>query len=142
MTTHYSYLTDPKNFTRVITVARVIEGDTIVFGISVCRPTEWTCDYEGSRYRGLRRVKGDQHKKAKGRMIAENRMNSLKHRLTVQRVEGEHPMLTIAKSMTSEHRGELPKFVERTFADYVYFVAWNEKTRKLFSDARAIVTVV
>jgi hypothetical protein len=120
MKTHYSYLRDPSNTKRVITVARKIEDGKITFGLAVCRPPEWRPEYTGDpTYKTYYLDKGDQHVKKTGRSIAEGRMNHPTKSLRILRIDGEHPMRTIAFNISYGHLGPVPTFVQRTFLDYL-----------------------
>ncbi len=127
--THFSFLRDPHNIDRVITVARKVEGSVITFGFAICRPDEWKTDV-GKNFVDMHLQRGDRHDKAKGRLIAEGRMNNPATQAKIQVVAGEHPMTTIAKYMAVERIG-MPTFVARTFKDYISHSLYRAQTKKL-----------
>ena len=111
--THYTYLRDPLDSNRVITVARKLgshfsQGTVIYFGLAVCRPKCYAKDGH----------KGDQHVKKLGRLIAEGRMNTQGMMVRVE--GGERIMCTIARhilSMSATYK--VPTFVTRIFQNYL-----------------------
>lgn len=99
---HFSYLRDPENDRRVMTVARRIEGEQIVFQTAVCNPK-------------------DHHTKKVGRQIATGRLE--KHPWHVSREEGVHPMETISDFLLKEMSEEdITPFEKRIFEHHLLSV--------------------
>lgn len=91
MTTKITYLPDPKNPARVVTVAsRVVDlvedpnrewnpgfrGQALAVGVAINQPTEWKTQHESGTFIAFRKCKGDVFNKKTGRMIAEGRLNT------------------------------------------------------------------
>lgn len=79
MSTKIHHLRDPKLPARVMTLVSRVEGDKVVYGYSLNRPSRWVgppYSQSGVREVFLSFIKGDQFNKARGRQIAEGRMNN------------------------------------------------------------------
>lgn len=82
--THYSYLRDPNEPRRVVTVASRIEKGVIYVGMAVNTRTSKNSDDFEKKY---------------GRKIAESRMNSSP--IQLRYLEKEHPLLTVSRFVLS-----------------------------------------
>lgn len=75
--TKISYLHDPDNDERVMTLVSRLNSETnqVEYGYAVNRPTEWRF-HVGRGYETKDLIKGDQFNRARGRTIAEGRMHT------------------------------------------------------------------
>jgi hypothetical protein len=81
----FSYHVDPVRRGRVITIARRLEGNEILFGFSVCKPTYWVIPEEPTREDTaciMHKVEGDRFTKKQGRRLAKGRLIKRPWRVT------------------------------------------------------------
>jgi hypothetical protein len=91
-----TYIRDPNNSERVLTIVRRLNKDnTVTFGTSVNKPTTWVARHESRNVKILGRVPGDNFSKKKGRDIAVARLNGVRGSVTLEIEEGSSPYLTI-----------------------------------------------
>lgn len=123
MTVRFSYHVDPEDQGRVVTIARKVEGNNVLFGFSVCQPTRWAT-FEGTDTVYKEKIKGDHFNKKDGRDMAVGRMN--KRPFIVYRTEEDtrHPLDVVRAtfaagfvSMKDKETGKqrpVPDFILRT----------------------------
>ena len=129
----YSYHIDPVRRGRVVTIARKLDGNDVVFGFAVCKPTYWVIPDEPKKDDTkclMIKVEGDRFDKERGRLLSRGRMNKRPYRVTRQTDETqddtaklEHPVDTIRRyfedgnvTMKDEDGEEIPcpEFILRT----------------------------
>lgn len=77
MTTKIHHLRDPKLPARVMTLVSRVDGDKVVYGYALNRPSRWVGpDRSSPGFRESFFENGDQFSKVRGRQIAEGRMNN------------------------------------------------------------------
>lgn len=105
--TKFSYIHDPKNKYRIMTIARMVEDDTIYFGYSINRSVDKADRfYSNSGHCGstVREHPVDQFSKKLGRTIAEGRCSRNTGFVDglstfIEQVEGEAPHITVLKHL-------------------------------------------
>lgn len=138
----FSYHVDPssrgRDRGRVVTIARTLEGNDVLFGFAVCKPTYWVVHDEpqkGDDTCLMHKVEGDRFTKKQGRLLSKGRLEKRPWRAPrmvtageAEPTEVEHPMDAIQRFFTEgnvtlrdEDGNEIPcpEFILRT-------VAYNE----------------
>lgn len=149
----FSYHVDPSDRSRdrgrVITIARTLEGNNVLFGFAVCKPTYWVINREPTKdeiYCSMHKVEGDRFIKKQGRLLAGGRLSKRPWRAPRMTTTGdaeptdvEHPMDAIRRffaegnvTLKDEEGEEIPcpEFILRTVA----YNAWEEPSRFDLSD--------
>lgn len=119
--TKFQYLHDPKMDKRITTVAFRVEEKYIVYGFATCKPhymRKFTAPIPGPRGE-LQTAEvfvpheGDDFNRARGREIAEGRLEVLAYHIKVR--EDEPPRVTLMKHLASAvpHKGKLA-FIPRS----------------------------
>ena len=106
--TKFSYIHDPKNKHRIMTIARVVEDGDIYFGYSINRSVDNSFRPNMFDHRVVTTMKAhaiDQFNKKLGRTIAEGRLNRNLGTIdglpsVISQVEDEAPHITILKHLT------------------------------------------
>jgi len=100
--TRVTYLCDPYNPDRVLTIVSKHEEGFVSFGFALNRPTEWKTYHEGKRFQTRLLDKGDRFNKKKGIEIATGRLTA---RGTTVPLNGRTPKRAILESLlTHENR--------------------------------------
>lgn len=135
--TKFSYIHDPKNKHRVMTIARDVEDGTIFFGYSINRSIGNSFRpnmFDSQIVTTIKAHPIDQFNKKIGRSIAEGRMNRNRGELEgvtsfVSQVEGEAPHITVLKHLTKSKN----QLVRRMCKHYL-----NEGCKKFVAPAKNV----
>lgn len=123
MTIKNTYLRDPENDKRVLTVVREFDPKTrsVRYGWSMNSPSYWE-PYETSRFKGERRVPGDVFSRKEGRRMALERLNN--DPVFVEVSEGELPLVAVLNNLS--HNFNVSTVVNRIAKHYSFKIK-NEK---------------
>jgi hypothetical protein len=102
-----TYVRDIDNQDRVLTLAhRRNDDNTVSFGISINRPTQWVPEYQNKNNLSLYKVHGDKFNKKLGREIALGRLACDRSATTIEIPADTSPLLAclLHLSAASEHR--------------------------------------
>lgn len=101
--TRITYVRDALNEDRVLTIVHRLNADnTITYGFSVNRPSEWKQESIPRRARTslLYRSDGDKFSKQQGKAIAFGRLDNPRTRTTIARVEGVTHIMAVLQHLT------------------------------------------
>lgn len=99
-----SYIRDPKNYNRVMTVVsqRSPTGENVFVGFSINRPSEWKRSYETKYMHTERKEPGDAFNKQKGLSIALGRLEAKP--MTVP-LNGRTPTRAVLETLSGHENG-------------------------------------
>lgn len=103
----YSYHVDPVRPGRVVTIARQLEGNDVLFGFAVCKPTYWIipdAPRKNDTYASMYKVEGDRFTKKQGRLLATGRLTKRPYRVTRKEVSGSEDEVTLEGPMDAIRR--------------------------------------
>ena len=101
--TRITYVRDAFNDERVLTIVHRLNTDnTITYGFSVNRPSEWKQSSLDNRGRTvcLYKSDGDQFSKHQGKAIAFARLDNPRSAVTIPRVDGVAPIMSVLQHLT------------------------------------------
>lgn len=117
-----TYITDPNNSERVLTIVRRLNGDnTVSFGVSVNKPTMWIPRHESRNTKILTRIPGDQFSKKKGREIAVARLNG-RGCVTLPIAEDTSPYMTVLTYLVESKEDAIISRIAKSEIIYLGFL--------------------
>lgn len=126
-----TYIKDPNNSERVLTIVRCLNEDgTVSFGISVNKPTTWIPRHESRNVKILVRIPGDQFSKKKGREIAVARLNG-RGCVTLPIAEGVSPYMTVLTHLFNSKEDEVISRIAKSEIIYLSFLDELEQADSL-----------